>query len=101
MELREYQKIAVEKVLQELKDNKNPLVIMPASSGKTPIIAKIAESSVDTGGKVLILVRGERDVNHTKNSLLMFTAINRVDRGTLCPSTSHCTVRTGLVYGAT
>ena len=26
---------------------------------------------------------------------------NRVDRGTLCPSTSHCTVRTGLVYGAT
>ena len=27
--------------------------------------------------------------------------VNRVDVGELPPSTSHCTVRTGLVYGAT
>ena len=26
---------------------------------------------------------------------------NRVDVGDYSPSTSHCTVRTGLVYGAT
>ena len=27
--------------------------------------------------------------------------LNRVDVGDYSPSTSHCTVRTGLVYGAT
>ena len=29
------------------------------------------------------------------------TSLNRVDVGDYSPSTSHCTVRTGLVYGAT
>ncbi len=29
------------------------------------------------------------------------STMNRVDVGELPPSTSHCTVRTGLVYGAT
>ena len=38
------------------------------------------------------------------SSLKIFSSyaqINRVDVGDYSPSTSHCTVRTGLVYGAT
>ena len=79
MELRDYQKKAVEKALQELKDNKNPLVIMPSGSGKTPVIAKIAESCVDCSGRVLIIVRNERETIQMKNSLLGFTAIKEKD----------------------
>ena len=35
------------------------------------------------------------------NFFVILTTINRVDVGDYSPSTSHCTVRTGLVYGAT
>lgn len=83
MELRDYQKKAVEKALQELKDNKNPLVIMPSGSGKTPVIAKIAESCVDCSGRVLIIVRNERETIQMKNSLLGFTAIKEKDINSL------------------
>ena len=40
----------------------------------------------------------------TFNGLLLLSfrnILNRVDVGDYSPSTSHCTVRTGLVYGAT
>ena len=33
--------------------------------------------------------------------LQLINKLNRVDVGDYSPSTSHCTVRTGLVYGAT
>ena len=36
-----------------------------------------------------------------QNNLLKENLQNRVDVGDYSPSTSHCTVRTGLVYGAT
>ena len=37
--------------------------------------------------------------DHQKDSISSDS--NRVDVGDYSPSTSHCTVRTGLVYGAT
>ena len=56
----------------------------------------------------MIIVRTMQDVDNipVKSVVpyvrsLITNILNRVDRGTLCPSTSHCTVHTGLVYGAT
>lgn len=98
MELRDYQKKAVEEALQDLKENKNPLVIMPAGSGKTPVIAKIAESCVDSSGRVLIIVRNERETIQMKNSLLNFTKFVRKDIS-VCSSGigSECKVVVSIV----
>ena len=46
-------------------------------------------------------VRRNRKKVKGKEVKSMETEYNRVDVGELPPSTSHCTVRTGLVYGAT
>ena len=44
--------------------------------------------------------RSDREA--TAGTLFQFIVYrNRVDVGDYSPSTSHCTVRTGLVYGAT
>lgn len=62
MELRPYQKEAVEKIFAEWgeKGNRKTLLVLPTGCGKTIVFSKIAERCVANGEKVLILAhRGE------------------------------------------
>ena len=65
MELRLYQKDAVEAVYRHLreKDN-NPVVVIPTGGGKTPVLATIIHDAIDRwNGRVLLLT-------HVKELLL-------------------------------
>ena len=60
MELRPYQKAAMISVIAEWERVKNTLLVLPTGCGKTIVFAKITESCVKDGGRVLVLAhRGE------------------------------------------
>ena len=61
MELRPYQKEALEAVLSQWEDSfQKTLLVLPTGCGKTVVFAKITEECVKTGKRVLILAhRGE------------------------------------------
>lgn len=56
MELRYYQRDAIDATYKYLKENpdKNPLVVLPTGAGKTPVIAKICSDAIGWGRRVLI-----------------------------------------------
>lgn len=57
MELRPYQKEAVEALYRYLRENDgNPSIVLPTASGKTPVMAQICRDAVDRWrGPVLIV----------------------------------------------
>lgn len=60
MQLRPYQQEAMTAVLDEWERVKNTLLVLPTGCGKTIVFAKITESCVREGGRVLVLAhRGE------------------------------------------
>lgn len=61
MELRPYQQQAKERIFEEWQSgNSKTLLVLPTGCGKTIVFAKVAESCVRMGGRVLILAhRGE------------------------------------------
>ena len=76
MELRPYQKDAVEAVYRYLRDrDENPCVVIPTAGGKTPVLATIVRDSVQKwNGRVLIL-------SHVKE--LLAQAAEKIQ--TVCP----------------
>jgi len=55
--LREYQKLAVTMVRDEIKKgNRRILLVLPTGSGKTHVLADIAKRSIDNGHKVLAMM---------------------------------------------
>ncbi|MCR4645012.1 MAG: DEAD/DEAH box helicase [Oscillospiraceae bacterium] len=60
MQLRPYQQQAMTAVLDEWERVQNTLLVLPTGCGKTIVFAKITESCVRRGGRVLVLAhRGE------------------------------------------
>ena len=60
MQLRPYQQEAMTAVLDEWERVQNTLLVLPTGCGKTIVFAKITESCVRSGGRVLVLAhRGE------------------------------------------
>ena len=60
MDLRPYQKEAMARVLEEWERVRCTLLVLPTGTGKTIVFAKISESCVRDGGRVLVLAhRGE------------------------------------------
>lgn len=60
MELRPYQKEAMDSVFTEWEDKQKTLLVLPTGCGKTIVFAKITEECVRSGERVLILAhRGE------------------------------------------
>lgn len=57
MELRWYQKEAVEKVWGYLRDNRTgaPCVVLPTGAGKTPVLAALCQTVAKFGGRALVL----------------------------------------------
>jgi DNA repair protein RadD len=72
MELRDYQRAAVEAVYGHLRErDDNPLVVIPTGGGKTPVIASICRDAVTLWqGRVLVLA-------HVKE--LLEQAVGRLD----------------------
>lgn len=56
MELRYYQREAVDATYQFLRDtqDENPLIVLPTGAGKTPVIAQICKDAIGWGRRVLI-----------------------------------------------
>ena len=61
MELRPYQKQAVESILGEWEQgHQHTLLVLPTGTGKTVVFSKVVEEEVEKGEKALILAhRGE------------------------------------------
>jgi len=64
VQLRPYQRSAIDAVYQYLGSNEgNPVVVIPTGGGKTPLLAQLCNDVVESGGRVLV-------VSHVKELLL-------------------------------
>ena len=64
MQLRPYQRAAIDAAYQYLGNNSgNPVVVIPTGGGKTPLLAQLCNDVVASGGRVLV-------VSHVKELLL-------------------------------
>lgn len=59
VELRDYQREAVESVLEHWKTDKAALLVQATGTGKTIVFSEIVKRIVDSGGRVLILAHRE------------------------------------------
>ena len=69
MELRKYQKEAVEAIHNNFKNNNESLLVLPTGSGKTNVFSQIAKDYIEQGKKVLILAHREELILQAKNRL--------------------------------
>lgn len=69
MELRNYQKEAVEAIHNNFKNNNESLLVLPTGSGKTNVFSQIAKDYIEQGKKVLILAHREELILQAKNRL--------------------------------
>ena len=64
MQLRYYQRAAIDAAYQYLNENDgNPVIVIPTGGGKTPLLAQVCDDVVATDGRVLV-------VSHVKELLL-------------------------------
>lgn len=70
MELRWYQKAAIESVYKFLgRKLTNPVVELPTGSGKTPVSATLCRDVVESGGRVLVLAHRKELLEQTADKL--------------------------------
>jgi DNA repair protein RadD len=71
IELRPYQKTAVEAVYQHLRHHDdNPVVVIPTGGGKTPVMATLCHDAVNLwNGRVLILAHVKELLEQTADTL--------------------------------
>jgi DNA repair protein RadD len=71
IELRPYQKTAVEAVYQHLRNHDdNPVVVIPTGGGKTPVMATLCHDAVNLwNGRVLILAHVKELLEQTADTL--------------------------------
>ena len=70
MELRDYQKRAIERVRQSwARGNRAILVVAPTGSGKTVMFSEIARSAISKGGRVLVLAHRKELVEQAAGKL--------------------------------
>jgi len=81
MKLRKYQEEAVDSVWQALRRGDHPVVSMATGSGKSLVIARLAEKILAKGGRVLIATHVAELVQ--QNSL-EFIALTGIEPGVLC-----------------
>jgi DNA repair protein RadD len=73
MELRDYQKKAVDSALMALHERKNPLVVMPTGSGKSAVLGKIASHCKDKGKRVVVLTHRSELIEQDAKAISNFT----------------------------
>jgi len=69
MELRDYQKEAVIKTIEVLKEKKNPLIIMATGLGKTIIFSEIARRIAKNNKKNIIIAHREELIDQAINKI--------------------------------
>lgn len=74
MELRPYQREAVENTIRELQTHKSALIVMPTASGKTVCFAKIAEH-YRQDGRILVLAHREELLSQAKEKIEQWTPL--------------------------
>lgn len=76
MELRDYQRTAVDQIRDEIrKGNNRPLMVMPTGAGKSPVFSQIAQSVAGNGKKVLFLVHRRNLVLQLNETLVQHFGI--------------------------
>lgn len=80
MELRPYQREAVDAVYRHLREyDDNPVVVIPTAGGKTPVIATICDDAVRLwGGRVLVLAHVKELLEQTVDKLNIMAKYIRV-----------------------
>lgn len=69
--LRNYQQMAVDQTLGHISSGKNPLIVMPTGSGKSFVIAALAEEFVKNRSRVLILAHRKELLVQNYEKILM------------------------------
>ena len=75
MILRPYQLTAIEKTLEQWKENKRTLLVMPTGCGKTIVFAKLSAHIVANGGRVLILAHRQELLNQARDKIQRATGL--------------------------
>ena len=74
--LRNYQKEAVNKILDHWKDNKTCLIVQATGTGKTIVFSAVAKNIVENNGKVLILAHRDELVQQARDKILLAQDLN-------------------------
>jgi DNA repair protein RadD len=71
LELRPYQKAAIDAVYSHLRSrDDNPCIVIPTAGGKTPVMAVICRDTVAWGGRILILAHVKELLEQTRDHIL-------------------------------
>ena len=77
MELRNYQKEAVNSILEEWDEGRQKtLLVLPTGCGKTVVFAKVAEELVRRGNRVLILAHRGELLDQASDKIKKFTGLS-------------------------